>query len=196
MGGIAKREEIADRDRLDPFLLDQSRHGGAHLRLVERNDDRAVGTDPFGDSRAAAPGGEKDRRLGVHEEVVHARALLPADLQHVLEALGHQETDARALLLEDRVGGDGRAVHEALDVPRRLAAQLQHRLDSGQDSGDEILLRRGHLRGPDPVPPAADHVGEGAPDVDANPESVVRFGHIHLRITPAARPVRTLGAIR
>ena len=139
------------------------------------------GTDPLRDSRATAPGGEKYRRLGDHEEVVHARALLPADLQHVLEALGHQETDARALLLEDRVGGDGRAVHEAIDVPRRLAAQLQHRLDSGQDSSDEILRRRGHLRGPDPVPPAADHVGEGASDVDPDPDSFMRFGHKHLQ---------------
>ena len=179
MGGIAKREEIADRDRLDSFLLDQTRHGLAHPRLVERNDNRAIGIDSLGDSRAAAPGGEKDRRLGGHEEVVHARALLPADLQHVLESLGHQETDARALLLEDRVGGDGRAMHEAIDVPRRCAAQCEHRLDSGQDSGDQILRRRGHLRGPDAVLPAADHVGESAAYVNSDPVAGLRFIVFH-----------------
>ena len=181
MGGIAKREEIADRDRLDSFLLDQTRHGLAHPRLVERNDNRAIGIDSLGDSRAAAPGGEKDRRLGGHEEVVHARALLPADLQHVLESLGHQETDARALLLEDRVGGDGRAVHEAVDVPRRCAAQCEHRLDACQNSGDEIFRRRGHLRGPYLVTAPADHVGERATDVDADSETVLWFGHERLQ---------------
>ena len=196
VGGIAKREEIADRDRLDSFVLDQTGHGGAHPRLVERNDDGAVGTDPLGDACAAAPGGEKDRRLGVHEEVVHARALLPADLEHVLEPLGHQETDACALLLQDRVGGDGRAVHEAIDVFRRLAAQCEHRVDSGQHSGGEILRRRGHLCGPDSVAALADDVGEGASDVDSDSEAAVRFGHRDLRITSAACPVCALGTTR
>ena len=178
VGRIAKREEVADRDRLDPFLLDQARHRRMHPRLVEGHDDGAVGTNPLGDPRPAAPGSEEHRCFGGHEEVVHARALLPADLEHILEPFRHQQTDARALLFEDRVGGDGGAVHEALDVSRRRAAQREHRLHTGQDAGTEVVRRRGHLRGPDPIPPPADHVGERASDVDTDPQSVQCFGHI------------------
>ena len=70
-------------------------------------------------------------------------------------------------------------------------ASTPARTPATRSSGDE-----GTFAAQTRSPPPAEHVGEGASDVDPDPESVVRSGHIHLQITLAARPVRTLGAIR
>jgi hypothetical protein len=57
-----------------------------------------------------------------------------ADLERIAEALGGQHADLGALLLEDGVGGDGRAVHEQRAVAQQrgqrqvelLGRQPQH----------------------------------------------------------------------
>ena len=54
-------------------------------------------------------------------QAVEVGARLAAELDDVLEALGGDEHRARALALEQRVGGDGRAVGERLDLLRREA---------------------------------------------------------------------------
>ena len=93
-------------------------------------------------------------------EPVEVRAVLPAQVQQVLEAGGRDEGRPRALALEERVRRDGRAVREPLDRPRADRARgREHRL---------LLPRRGrHLRRPHP--PVVDEHGvrEGAADVDA-----------------------------
>ena len=71
MRRVDEREEKDDGDRLDPV---GGQHGGgaAHIVLVERGDNRAVGGDALAHLLAAGAGGEKHRRLGLEHEIVHA----------------------------------------------------------------------------------------------------------------------------
>ena len=84
-------------------------------------------TSPFADPPARAPPcgrrprREEDRRLRLQHQIVHLVAHLPADLEHVAEALGGDQADARALALQHRVGRDGGAVGEAADGVGRQA---------------------------------------------------------------------------
>src|SRR6059036_3447107 len=79
-------------------------------------------TRPFASSRSRTPPRRQERRgLRIHREVVHARALHPPELEHILEARGGEDGRDRAFLLEDRVGGHGGAVDEAFDVARLSA---------------------------------------------------------------------------
>ena len=112
---VAIGVEVADRDRLDA-----ARRRAAMARSSERASS-GVATRPSARSRSRTPsrrarGHEGDRRR--HAEVV-AVVLQPlAHLDHVAVALGGQEPDARALALEERVGRDGGAVHDALGLAR------------------------------------------------------------------------------
>ncbi len=115
MRRVDEREEVADRDGLHR-LRTQGQHGAAHAVLVERDEDLAPGVEPLADAEPAAARSEERRDLRIHRQVVHARALHAAQLEHVLEALGGEDRGDRALVLEDGVGGDGGAVDEALDV--------------------------------------------------------------------------------
>ena len=101
---------------LDAFGLHQGREGGLHRGLVQRHQHLAVGVDALRDSDPAPARGQERGRLRIHHQVVHPRALLAPDLEHVLEPLGGEHRDACALLLEDRVGCNRCAVHEAAHV--------------------------------------------------------------------------------
>ena len=129
----------------------------------------AARVEPLADAEPAPTRREEGRRLRIHLEVVHARALLPPELEHVLEALGGEHGGDRALLLEDGVGGDGGAVDEALDVGRPRAGQREHAGDRGADALEEILGRARHLGEREAARVVEGHdVGEGAADVDAD----------------------------
>ncbi len=106
--GVAEGEEQADRDRLG---IVQIRQGGEVERLQ-----LAVGPDPAAHS---------DRTLERHErlrmpstEPVEVRAILPPQVEDVLEALGCDERGAGAAPLEQRVRRDRRPVREALEPAR------------------------------------------------------------------------------
>ena len=105
--------EEADRNGVDPELP-QAAAEQAHLVVVERLEDRAVGGHPLGDLEAQAPLDER-RRLGP-EEVVHVRDPQPTQLEDVTEVLGRDERGLGPEALEDGIRGDGRAVHHLVDA--------------------------------------------------------------------------------
>ena len=147
--GVAEREKQADRDRLDAVEVRQR----VELERLEH----AVGADPLADAVTAL---ERDERLGVRRaEPVELRAVLPPQVEQVLEAGGRDERRPRALALEQGVRRDRRAVREALDLGRT----------DGRRRGEHRLLlprRRRHLCRPQLAVGEQHGVGEGPADVD------------------------------
>ena len=96
-----------------------------------------------------------------------------ADLQRIAEARGGEQADLGALLLEDGVGGHGRAVHEQRAVAQQggerqvelLGGEPQHAQDAlaGVGRHGRRLEDAHRARGV-----AQHHVGEGAADIDAD----------------------------
>ena len=104
---IGKRVYEADGDRLH-VLRQQRIDLGRGIGFLERALDMALGVDAlvhhtpqiaFNQRRGLLPG-----------DVVEAGHAQRADLQHVAEALGGHEAHLGALVLEDGVGGNRRAV--------------------------------------------------------------------------------------
>jgi hypothetical protein len=94
-----------------------------------------------------------------------------ANLERVPEALGGQERGARALALDERVGGQGRAVHDGADGAGGRSRFFEERRDTLLDrvrrvfrGGEDLAHARGAGR-------LVDHheIGEGAADVHAEP---------------------------
>ena len=106
----------------------QSRHTAAasNVEAVERarpaHPRRASRSTPSGPVRSGtgtrSSDGHERRRVG-GAEPVELGARLAAQLLEVGEALGGEQRGARHPALEQRVGGHGHPVHEALDVPGR-----------------------------------------------------------------------------
>jgi hypothetical protein len=177
VGRVQEREEVAHGQRLDP-IVPEARDLGPHLRLVQRSQDHTARVEPLADADPAAARGEERRRLRVHVEVVHPRALLAAEFQDVLEARRHEDTGDGARLLEDGVGGDGGPVDEAGDIPGLHAGQREHAPDRVGDAPEEILRRGRHLGQVESAVVAERHdVRESAPDVHSD---------LHARASPHA----------
>ena len=139
------------------------------MRLVERDEHAAPRVQPLADADAPPARRQEGRRLRVHREVVHARALHPPELEHVLEALGGEDGRHRALLLEDRVGGDGGAVDEAFDVAGLGAGDGEDATHGVGDALEQVLRRARDLRECEPAIAVERHdVGERPADVDAD----------------------------
>jgi hypothetical protein len=111
---------------------------------------------------------DQRRRLGPGEvvELGHAQG---ADFQHIAEALGGDQPDAGALVLEDGVGRDGGAVADFLDGAAGeagLAKNFAEAVDDGlgvvADAGGDLLGVDGAVR------PEQHDVGEGAADIDTD----------------------------
>ncbi len=152
--------------------------------FVQRFDFRAVDADAAADF---------DDLLIQHRgqgdgEVEQARAGLVADAQGVGETLVHQQQGAVALALQQRVGGDGGAHFDRLDLSGRdrfIRANAEDRFDAG-DGGVLValgVLRQQLMGGQCAVGMARDDVGEGAAAVD--PElphrAVVPWVSFHMR---------------
>ena len=95
---------------------------------------------------------------------------MPRDVDDVAEALGRQHPDLGALVLEDDVRRDGRAVQEVVDVGEGdpgLLAELPDALDDcprGVVGGGGDLVHRGATA----FLVDEDQVGEGSADVDSD----------------------------
>ena len=118
----------------------QGGHRASKLFFVERDDDPALRVDALGHVEAQLA---RDQRLEAAGEAPVVRPGAPAELQGVAEPSGRDEPALRALALQDRIGGDGGAVHDGLDGlrgrtacgnPRHEAFGLSTR--SARDLGD------------------------------------------------------------
>ncbi len=147
---------------LAPSPFERARQGG----LVQRAHHLALGPEAllgFDHTRV-------ERRGLVDVEVEQPWPGLVADGERVGEALGRDQQGARALALQQGVGGDGRAHADGRHplgregCPDRSLQQPAHALDrrvligrrGGQELGGDEFARRS----------AADHIGEGAAPVD------------------------------
>ena len=154
VGVVEEGEEEADDHRVDLARLEEP-GGGAHLVLVERGLDAALGgQDALADGHAVAALDQRARLPGhveLDREVV--RPLVPRHVQDVAEAPGGEHAHLGAGILDHGVGRDGGAVDDLLDGAGRdagLGADLEHAPDDPQ----RLVLRRArHLVHEDP--PAA-----------------------------------------
>src|SRR5690606_23262888 len=112
-----------------------------------------------------------DERLGLAElEVVEARGAEAAELEHVAKAAGRDERRGGTLALDDRVGGDRRAVSHLANVAAcdlRFAQQRRYAFfdrDAVVGGGGRQLLAEERA-----VVAHEHEIGEGAADVDADP---------------------------
>jgi hypothetical protein len=128
--------EEADGNRLDG-LGEQRVDRMLGVPGVEPALDPAEGVDALVDHVAEIALDER-RRLRP-AEVVETRHPQGADLEHVAEALCRDQTDARPLVLEDRVRGHSRAVPDLLD---RLAGEpgLLEQLDQPVDDRPRVIV--------------------------------------------------------
>ena len=167
--GTQERKQVADRDR-GHAARHQPSCGGAHLGLGERGQDLAAEIHPLGDLLGQTLR-HQHRRLDVEriDQVAAGRLGPAARLVDRPKAARDQEARGRALVLEQRIGGDRGAVREEphfrrIDVlPKHLLERTHHRLRG-------IARHRRHLG---EAGPAArwfnrDQVGEGAAGVDAD----------------------------
>ena len=112
MRRVGERVDEADRDRLDLFGEERI-DGPLRVDRIERALDRAPMIDALVHHLTQVA---LDQRLRFGPaDVIEARHAQGADLQHVPEPLGGDESDPRALALEDGVGGDGGAVANFFD---------------------------------------------------------------------------------
>lgn len=100
-------------------------------------------------------------------------ALTSADLESIAEAFGRDQTRARSLTFEYRVGGDRRTVHESgTGFEQRAGVEPLRRRSAVQrldNSLAGIFGNRGHLV--DVRLPRRSHeheIGEGPTDIDAD----------------------------
>ena len=136
----------------------------------QRAQHAAVGLDPLGDLERQL---RVDRRRRRGEEEVVPVVLDPgfaAQAQEVGEALGDDERERAALLLEDHVGGERRAVHDPRHVAGRdadapLSTCRTPSITPTRGSSGVV----GHLVDVEVAVGVGEHdVGERAADVDAD----------------------------
>jgi hypothetical protein len=161
VGRVEVGKEEADRHGLGPCL----RHGvGDPVRLVVgQRDDDAVRSHALAGAHAVVRGHERPRLR--RAEPVQGRAVLTADLQHVLEPLGRHQRGSGAALLQERVRSDGHSVDEAAYGGGSGARRLEHFLDRLHDSLRLVTRRGGRLGGEQLGPIEGDRVREGPADV-------------------------------
>ena len=158
----------ADRDGLHPHA-DQCARGLAELRLVDGPYHGPLGVDPFVHRETPVP---RRQRLGLLEEqVVEVVAHLAPDLQHVAKPARGDQAHPGTGPLDDGVGDQGGAVHDAVDAREldiRLAGDTCHAF---ADRNPRVGRTGKLLAGKNQVTHFVDQheVGEGPSNVDADP---------------------------
>ena len=160
--------------RLHVELGDAARDG-PHRGFVQRPPHGAVHVHALRHREAQLA---RHQRPGLDDvDVVLVEAALVRDLDHVAEAVSRNERGARALALDDGVGGERGAVHEHADVAERQA-RLRQRAAGALDDGHLRLPRRRQQLGDVPAPAAEQHdVGERPADVDSQPGGPALLAH-------------------
>jgi hypothetical protein len=195
------RDQLPDPSLVVPVGVGVDEHDGDGLGVVreqrihcllgggeiERLDHLAVYVESFG-HLTSQPARYQRLRL-VPAQIVEAADAQSANLQDVPESPGGDEARAGAAVLQDRVGGGGRAVDDGDGILRREAGLLPERSEAVHQRGDHFVRRGRDLEGADaPVPVHDDEVTEGAADVDAHTVA-------HARAYPSQR-VPTLAGDR
>ena len=155
-------EQQADCDRLDTPISGNTPRHVAHAGFVERN--------IFLAARGNAPGrfvsmAALHQRLGFDPgDVVMALPLASLDKRYVAEALRRDISDRRAFALKHRIGGDGGAEAEMLDIVRRPGL-----LKPADDALAGIVRRRQRLPNGEvaSISVVGDEIRKGAADVYA-----------------------------
>ena len=163
---VPERVEQADRHRLGrvvPDGLDQR----VALRPVGLREDFPRRRGAFADAVPALARHHRER-LVLHE-VVHVRAEVTPDLQHVAESRGGHQRAFRQLVLQDRVGDQGRAVHEQRDLRGVDGGEPEPALDGLDQRARRVGPAAGDLRDGDLAGLLLQDrdVGEGPADVHA-----------------------------
>ena len=171
--GIDVGVDEAHRDRVH-LLGRDARSDPRKFRSIERLDDLAASGGPLAHLEPQPP---LDERIRLAEtQVVQARRAEASDLQHVAESARGHERHAHAAPLDDRVGGDGRAVGELGDRAGVDFDLTQELADALLDRAAVVVRRGEHLAAEQHAIGGEEHdVGERAADVDA--KGVARVGH-------------------
>ena len=167
---IAVGVQVAHRNRLDAGSF-QFGNRGIERRVIKRRLDAAVGAHALRHAEAQRTRHQLLRRR--HAEVIAVVLQSLAHLDDIAMAFGGQQPDLGALVLQQGIGGDGGAMHDALGLGQQLVAgevqDIRQPTEAGHHS-DRRILRRGRdfcQRGA-----AAgihrDKVGEGAANIDAD----------------------------
>ncbi len=130
--GVGVGVQQADADRGDAVVAEPAGLGHDRL-LVQRPQDRAGRVEPLGHLPDQVEGHDA---VGLHPEVRVAVAVghaLATDLQQVPEAGRRQEPQPGDLALEQRVGGDGRAVQHGPHLAPAGAGGGQRLVGAGQE---------------------------------------------------------------
>ena len=176
---VDEAKEQADRNMLKLSRLDFANDVGDFL-VAQRLDDFAAGIHALFNGEPVFR--RRDRRGTIDVQRVEPRAILPADKEHVAETFGGDEGDRLAGSLEQRVGGDSRAVNHT-NIGKAIGNSgdgFDHRFmklgRTGRDFHDAQPAGRG-IEG--------DQIGKRAADVNADVQDCGLFalmsGH---RIAP------------
>ena len=143
----------------------------ARLRLVERDEHRAVAGDPLGHRQPVAAAHDRvalPRQILVVREV--ERLLVPRDVEDVAVALGRDQPDLGAVVLDHDVGRDRRAVEDLVQLRQATMPRVRSQLADPCDRSLRGVLGRGrHLVDEDlaRLVVHVDQVGERAADIDS-----------------------------
>ncbi len=134
--GVGVQQRHGDRFGLGVGDALHERARGVGVELAQR----AVRSHALGRGEAQLGGDERHGRRVA--QAVEMRARLARELDHVGEAVGGDERRARGAPLQQRVGGDGHAVREALHVGGLRAGARQHEAH-GVEHGARLIAGRG-----------------------------------------------------
>ena len=167
MRRVAEGVEEADRQALDR-LARERRDDLAQCRLVEGLQHVALVVEPFRHRQAPAA---RHQRLGQRDvQVVLVVAALVAEGEHVAETLGRDQRRAGALALDQRIGGEGRAMDEEVDVAGFQSGAIEQQDEPVEHAALGRFRRRQDLGGDAGAVDRLDRqVGEGPADIDREP---------------------------
>ena len=132
MVGVGVGVDESDGDRFDSALRETS-DDSTQMTLVERLNDLSMSADAFL-HLVGVPQVDEWLRLRPHDPAGEtARNERAGDLEDLSVALRHEQSDARTLVLEHRVGRDRRSVHHPSDVGGSDAHALADLLDTDDD---------------------------------------------------------------
>ena len=140
MVGIQKSEQEADRASLCAGRPDFFDHV-VNFFIGKVDNDLSICADPLRHFETVLSWDERRRFVGL--KIVHLGPNLPADFQQIAKAFGCDQSDVCAPTLDERVGGDGRAVCEPANVRRRYALISRKVVQSGENCSRGIIRCRG-----------------------------------------------------